>query len=152
MAEMIYTNIKPKKEYSGFSRNQNTWKKTDEYKKLETDIRKRGIRFPIVGFCNNGVWSETKYGNQRMAIALALNINTVPAILYSIHHKTGFEGTPITDITDIVKICGDGIKSEPVYRGMGDAIRNIRRQNNYPHRPIKNSSSINKQRKQNGFN
>ena len=137
MAEMIYTNIEPKKEYSGYLRNQNQWKKTDEYKKLEADIKVNGIKFPIVGFCNNGVWGETKCGNQRMSIALGLNINDIPAILYSIHHKTGFEGIPITDADDIVEIFGESVKNEPVYNSVSAHIRKIRQNNNYPPDPLK---------------
>jgi hypothetical protein len=128
MAEMIYTNIEPKKEYSGFFRNQNTWKKTDGFKKLEADIRENGIKFPIVGFCNNGVLSETKCGNQRMAIALGLNINDIPAILFSIHHKTGFDGEQINELDDIIRICGEDIKNEPVW----DEIRGAWRKLPYP--------------------
>ena len=138
MAEMIYTHIEPKKKYSGFYHNQNTWDKTDEYKKLAADIKANGFKFPILGYCTDGVWSETKCGHQRIAIALDLKINNIPAILYSIHRKTGFKGTPITGIDAIVKICGESIKSEPVYQSVVGAIKNIRARNNYPPDPLKN--------------
>ena len=126
MAEMIYTKVNPY-EFIG--------QQIDLVKSIKQD----GIKYPVIGHCNNRIVNRSAfdYGNQRMLIALSLGLDEVPAVLYSIHHKTGFEGTPITDINDIVKICGDGIKSEPVYRGIGDAMRKIRRQNNYPPDPLK---------------
>ena len=140
MAEMIYTHIEPSEDYVNKTYSKSYLKNrraNSEYKKLRVNIINHGILYPIVASCNNQVIGRLEVGGQRMGIAIDLRLNKIPAILYSIHRKTGFEGTPITDINDIVKICGDGIKSEPVYRGIGDAIRNIRRQNNYPPDPLK---------------
>ncbi len=134
---MIYTNIKPEKEYSGFSRSTQVWEKSDGYKKLEEDIKVNGIQFPIVAFFNNGDWLETKCGEQRISIALDLNINTIPAVMYSIYYKTGFEGIPITCINDLIKICGESIENEPTYQSVSGAIKNIKFRNNYPPNPLR---------------
>ena len=69
-------------------------------------------------------------------------MDEIPVVLFSIHHKTGFEGKPITDVDDLIEIFGENIKNEPVYESVSNTIRRIRRQNNYPPDPLKNSSSI----------
>ena len=126
MAEMIYAKVNPY-EFIG------------QQMDLIKSIKEDGIKFPVLAHSNNRIVNQSTfdYGNQRMLIALSLGLDEVPAVLYSIHNKTGFKGIPITDINDIVKICGNGIKSEPVYKGIGDAMRKIRRQNNYPPDPLK---------------
>ena len=141
MAEMIYTHIEPSEDYVNktysktYLKNRRT---NSEYKKLRVNINNHGILYPIVASCNNQAIGKLDVGGQRMGIAIDLCLNKIPAILYSIHRKTGFKGTPITGIDDIVKICGESIKSEPVYQIVVGAIKNIRWRNNYPPDPLKN--------------
>ena len=106
---------------------------------LVKSIKQDGIKYPVLGHCNNRIVNQSLIdcGNQRLLIALALGIDEIPAILYSVHNKTGFEGIPITGINDIVNVCGESIKKEPVYDCTVSAIKNIRRRNNYPPDPLK---------------
>jgi hypothetical protein len=140
MAEMIYTHIEPSEDYVNktysktYLKNRRT---NSEYKKLRVNINNHGILYPIIASCNNQVIGKLDIGGQRMGIAIDLCLNKIPAILYSIYRKTGFKGTPITGIDDIVKICGESIKSEPVYQIVVGAIKNIRWRNNYPPDPLK---------------
>jgi len=140
MAEMIYTHIEPSEDYVNktysktYLKNRRT---NSEYKKLRVNINNHGILYPIIASCNNQVIGKLDIGGQRMGIAIDLYLNKIPAILYSIHCKTGFKGTPITGINDIVKICGESIKDEPVYQIVVGVIKNIKRQNNYPPDPLK---------------
>ena len=106
---------------------------------LVESIKRDGIKYPLVVQCNNKKINRGCFdvGNQRLLIALSLDLDKIPIILYSIQHKTGFKGTPITGINDIVKICGESIKDEPVYQIVVGVIKNIKRQNNYPPDPLK---------------
>ena len=135
MAEMIYTHIKPVEEYvSSFYLKRRRASST--YKELSDNINSNGILYPILAPSNNQVIGRMHLGLQRMGIAIDLCLDTIPAILYSIRHKTGFKGVPITGINDIIKICGESIKNEPIYDGIIWAIKKIKQQNNYPPDPL----------------
>ena len=140
MAEMIYTHIEPSDNYVNKTYSKSYLKNrraNSEYKKLSVNINNNGILYPIVAPCNNQVIGRLEVGGQRMGIAIDLRLNKIPAILYSIHRKTGFEGTPITGINGLIKVCGESIKKEPAYSFAVLAINNIRRRNNYPPDPLK---------------
>ena len=106
---------------------------------LVESIKQDGIKYPLVFQCNNKKINRGSFdvGNQRLLIALSLGLEKIPVVLYSIHHKTGFEGTPITDADDIVEIFGESGKNEPAYNGVANTIRKIRLKNNYPPDPLK---------------
>ena len=127
MAEMIYTRVNPY-DFIG--------QQVDLIKSIKQD----GIKYPVLAHSNNRIVNQSNfdYGNQRMLIALSLGLDEVSAVLYSIYHKTGFDGEQINKLDDIIRICGEDIKNEPVYRGIGVAMKNVRRQNNYPPDPLKN--------------
>jgi len=122
---MIYTKVNPY-EFIG--------QQIDLVKSIKHD----GIKYPVIGHCNNRIVNRSTfdYGNQRMLIALSLGLDEVPAILYSIHHKTGFDGEQINELDDIIRICGEDIKNEPVWDGIRGALRKL------PYPRINNSSSI----------
>ena len=139
MAEMIYTMINPK-----ILQNRLYEPSIEKgFEGLVESIKQDGIKSPLVVPCNNGkIHNEAFDGNHRLAISLTLGLDEIPVVLFSIHHKTGFEGKPITDVDDLIEIFGENIKNEPVYESVSNTIRRIRRQNNYPPDPLKNSSSI----------
>jgi len=125
MAEMIYTEIDP-----------------NEIKKNTADlaesIKQDGIKYPLVVQCNNkNIKGVFEVGNQRYLIALSLGLEKIPIILYSIYHKTGFEGVPITDADDLIELFGKSVKNEPAYTSVANTIRKIRLNNNYPPDPLK---------------
>ena len=126
MAEMIYTMVNPY-EFIG------------QQMDLVKSIKQDGIKYPVIGHCNNRIVNRStfNYGNQRMLIALSLGLDEVPAVLYSIHNKTGFKGIPIKNINDLYDIFGEGIKNEPIYRRIREVMRDIRLKNNYPPDPLK---------------
>jgi len=126
LAEMIYTTVSP---YEFIGKQIG----------LVKSIKQNGIKYPVLAHSNNRIVNQSIFdcGNQRMLIALSLGLDEVPAVLYSIHNKTGFKGIPIENINDLHDICGEDIKNEPVYRGIGNAIRKIRQNNNYPPDPLK---------------
>ena len=126
MAEMIYTEIYPneiEKNTAG----------------LVESIKRDGIKYPLVVQCNNKKINRGCFdvGNQRLLIALSLDLDKIPIILYSIQHKTGFEGIPITDADDLIEIFGESVKNEPAYTSVSNTIRKIRQNNNYPPDPLK---------------
>jgi len=125
MAEMIYTEINPneiEKNTAG----------------LVESIKQDGIKSPLVIGSNNGTIHSAGFdGNHRLAIAFALGLEKIPVILYSIYHKTGFEGIPITDADDLIEIFGESVKNEPAYTSVANTIRKIRLNNNYPPDPLK---------------
>ena len=108
------------------------------YDDLSESIKQDGIKSPLVIGCNNGTIDNEGFdGNHRLAIAFTLGLDEIPVFLFSIHHKTGFEGKPITDVDDLIEIFGENIKNEIVYESVANTIRRIRRQNNYPPDPLK---------------
>jgi len=126
MAEMIYTRVNPY-EFIGHQMD------------LVKSIKQDGIKYPVLAHSNNRIVNKSTfdYGNQRMLIALSLGLDEVPAVLYSIHNKTGFKGIPIKNINDLYDIFGEGIKNEPIYRRIREVMRDIRLKNNYPPDPLK---------------
>ena len=126
MAEIIYTRVNPY-EFIG--------QQIDLVKSIKQD----GIKYPVLAHSNNRIVNKSTfdYGNQRMLIALSLGLDEVPAVLYSIHNKTGFKGIPIKNINDLYDIFGEGIKNEPIYRRIREVMRDIRLKNNYPPDPLK---------------
>jgi hypothetical protein len=104
-------------------------------------IKRDGIKYPLVVQCNNKKISNHRggfdVGNQRLLIALSLDLDKIPVILYSVYHKTGFEGIPITDADDLIEIFGKSVKNEPAYTSVSNTIRKIRQNNNYPPDPLK---------------
>ena len=139
MAEMIYTKINPQVlQHRLYEPSIITG-----YDDLVESIKQDGIKSPLVVDCNNGVIHSRGFdGNHRLTIAFTLGLDEIPVVLFSIHHKTGFEGKQITDVDNLIEIFGEDIKNEPVYESVANAIRKIRQNNNYPPNPLKNSSSI----------
>jgi hypothetical protein len=125
MAEIIYTRVNPY-EFIG--------QQIDLVKSIKQD----GIKYPVLAHSNNRILNQSTfdYGNQRMLIALSLGLDEVPAILYSVHQKTGFDGEQINELDDIIRIFGKDIKNEPVWDGIRGALRKL------PYPRINNSSSI----------
>jgi len=134
MAEMIYTEINP----NSMIRQYETEKSQAG---LVESIKRDGIKYPLVVQCNNKKISNHRggfdVGNQRLLIALSLDLDKIPVILYSVYHKTGFEGIPITDADDLIEIFGESVKNEPAYTSVSNTIRKIRQNNNYPPDPLK---------------
>ncbi|MAG25080.1 hypothetical protein CMI47_05815 [Candidatus Pacearchaeota archaeon] len=119
MSEIIYTKINPKNYVEDINL---TISNID--KRLVEHIKKDGIKFPVLGFCNNKI-IKFIVGTQRIVIAFKLGLTEVPAILYS-YDKTGFDGEVISELNDVVKLCGKDIINEPVYnevRGICNRIR-----------------------------
>ena len=135
MAEMIYTTVNPQ-----ILQNRLYEPSIEKgFADLAESIKQDGIKSPLVVGCNNGIIHDKGFdGNHRLAIALTLGLDAIPVVLFSIHHKTGFEGKPITDVDDLIEIFGENIKNELVYESVANTIRRIRRQNNYPPDPLKN--------------
>ncbi len=129
---MIYTEINP----NSMIRQYETEKSQAG---LVESIKRDGIKYPLVVQCNNKKINRGCFdvGNQRLLIALSLDLDKIPVILYSVYHKTGFEGIPITDADDLIEIFGKSVKNEPAYTSVSDTIRKIRQNNNYPPDPLK---------------
>ena len=125
MAEMIYTRVNP---YDFIGQQID----------LVKSIKQDGIKYPVLVHSNNCIVNRSTfdYGNQRMLIALSLGLDEVPAVLYSVHQKTGFDGEQINELDDIIRICGEDIKNEPVWDGIRGAFRKL------PYPRINNLSSI----------
>jgi len=117
MAEMIYTRVNPY-DFIG--------QQVDLIKSIKQD----GIKYPVLAHSNNRIVNQSNfdYGNQRMLIALSLGLDEVSAVLYSIYHKTGFDGEQINKLDDIIRICGEDIKNESVW----DEIRGAWKKLPYP--------------------
>jgi len=109
MSEIIYTKINPKDYIEDIDLTISNINET-----LIESIKKEGIKFPILGFCNNKI-IKFIVGAQRIFIAFKLGLIEVPAILYSLHSETGFIGEVIHELNDVVKLCGKDIINEPVY-------------------------------------
>ncbi len=109
MSEIIYTKINPKDYIEDIGLTISNINET-----LIESIKKEGIKFPILGFCNNKI-IKFIVGAQRIFIAFKLGLIEVPAILYSLHSETGFIGEVIHELNDVVKLCGKDIINEPVY-------------------------------------
>ena len=109
MSEIIYTKINPKDYIEDIGLTISNINET-----LIESIKKEGIKFPILGFCNNKI-IKFIVGAQRIFIAFKLGLTEVPAILYSLHSETGFIGEVIHELNDVVKLCGKDIINEPVY-------------------------------------
>ena len=136
MAEMIYTEIDLNEIKKNTAQVLNKKFKPSD---LVESIKRDGIKYPLVVQCNNKKINRGCFdvGNQRLLIALSLDLEKIPIILYSIQHKTGFEGIPITDADDLIEIFGKSVKNEPAYTSVSDTIRKIRLNNNYPPDPLK---------------
>jgi hypothetical protein len=125
MAEMIYTEINPQ------VLRHRLYEPSIEtgYDDLVESIKQDGIKSPLVIGSNNGTIHSTGFdGNHRLAIAFALGLDEIPVFLYSIHHKTGFDGEQINELDDIIRICGEDIKNESVW----DEIRGAWKKLPYP--------------------
>jgi hypothetical protein len=109
VSEIIYTKINPKDYIEDIGLTISNINET-----LIESIKKEGIKFPILGFCNNKI-IKFIVGAQRIFIAFKLGLIEVPAILYSLHSETGFIGEVIHELNDVVKLCGKDIINEPVY-------------------------------------
>ena len=109
MSEIIYTKINPKDYIEDIGLTISNINET-----LIESIKKEGIKFPILGFCNNKI-IKFIVGAQRIFIAFKLGLIEVPAILYSLHNETGLIGEVIHELNDVVKLCGKDIINEPVY-------------------------------------
>ena len=109
MSEIIYTKINPKDYIEDIDLTISNINET-----LIESIKKEGIKFPILGFCNNKI-IKFIVGAQRIFIAFKLGLIEVPAILYSLHNETGLIGEVIHELNDVVKLCGKDIINEPVY-------------------------------------
>ena len=135
MAEMIYATVNPQiLQHRLYEPSIETG-----YEDLIESIKQDGIKSPLVICCNNGkIHNEGFDGNHRLAIAFTLGLDEIPVVLFSIYHKTGFEGKSITDVDDLIEIFGENIKNEPVYESVSNTIRRVRRKNNYPPDPLKN--------------
>ena len=135
MAEMIYTEINLNEIKKNTAQVLNKKFKPSD---LVESIKRDGIKYPLVIQCNNKINKGCfEVGNQRYLIALLLGLEKIPAILYSIHHKIGFEGIPITDADDLIEIFGESVKNDPAYTSVSNTIRKIRQNNNYPPDPLK---------------
>jgi hypothetical protein len=109
VSEIIYTKINPKDYIEDIGLTISNINET-----LIESIKKEGIKFPILGFCNNKI-IKFIVGAQRIFIAFKLGLTEVPAILYSLHNETGLIGEVIHELNDVVKLCGKDIINEPVY-------------------------------------
>ena len=120
MSEIVYTKINPKDYIEDIDLTISNINET-----LAESIKNDGIKFPILGFCNNKI---TKFivGTQRIVIAFKLGLSEVPAILYSLHNKTGFKGEIIRELNDVVKLCGKDIINEPVYNEVRSICNRMR--------------------------
>ena len=88
MSEIIYTKINPKDYIEDIGLTISNINET-----LIESIKKEGIKFPILGFCNNKI-IKFIVGAQRIFIAFKLGLTEVPAILYSYDKRCEREYAP----------------------------------------------------------
>ena len=104
MGEFIYTKVNPKN-YDYVLTN------------LIKDIKKRGIRYPIVGEMVNNKIHGLNVGGKRWMVATALEYDEIPAIFYSRYdNKTGLEGTPVRSTGDLIDLFGEDVKNHDTYK------------------------------------
>ena len=150
MSEMIYTHINPKdltpsafgqreEEITDFAESIYDPKK-DKIKELPESIynhpkkniidglksmKKDGIKFPVVCECTDKKYKGLSIGYRRLLIALALGLKKIPVVLWSEHHKTGHQGQPINEQSDIVDMFGEEIKDQETYAVIINAYRKL---------------------------
>jgi len=118
---MIYTEINPQ-----VLRHRLYEPSIAGYDDLVESIKQNGITSPLVVGCNKGVIHSKGFdGNHRLAIAFTLGLDEIPVVLYSIHHKTGFDGKQINELDDILQICGEDIKNEDFWDELRGAWRRL---------------------------
>ena len=125
MSEIIYTKINPKA-YVDKKYFKNYLINSGINIVLLESIKRDGIKFPILGFCNDKKINGLIVGTQRIMIAFKLGLIEVPTILYSLYNKTGFKGEIIRELNDVVKLCGKDIIDEPVYNEVRSICNRIK--------------------------
>ena len=88
---------------------------------LYRDIKKDGIKYPVLLESVKGNAYIT-IGMQRVAIADELKLNSIDAVIYSTNGEVKFNGIPIKELNDIIKIYGKSIIGEPIFLGIICAI------------------------------